>query len=199
MADRYLNYIGGTWVPAESGEFFENRNPADANDLIGLFPKSASIDVDRAVKAAEIAFDAWRLTPAPKRGEILYRLGRILEDRKEECARLMTREMGKIIKETPVYFINYLYMPWKHFFEQADRPLLKCFWKNCMIGIAECADADVPGLIPDQLFLVNQDTHQFRNSQGRVRIVELNCNFLGEQRYVGIFDLVTPYNILHRR
>ena len=100
MADRYLNYIGGTWVPAESGEFFENRNPADANDLIGLFPKSASIDVDRAVKAAEIAFDAWRLTPAPKRGEILYRLGRILEDRKEECARLMTREMGKIIKET---------------------------------------------------------------------------------------------------
>jgi aldehyde dehydrogenase (NAD+) len=100
VVERYLNCIGGDWVPAESGEFFENRNPADANDLVGLFPKSTSVDVDRAVKAAEDAFDAWRLTPAPKRGEILYRLGRILQDRKEEIARLMTREMGKIIKET---------------------------------------------------------------------------------------------------
>ncbi len=100
MADRYLNYIGGAWIPSESGEFFENRNPADTNDLIGLFPKSAAGDVDRAVKAAADAFDAWRLTPAPKRGELLYRLGCILMERKEECARLMTREMGKIIKET---------------------------------------------------------------------------------------------------
>lgn len=100
MADRYLNHIRGEWVPAESGEFFENRNPADVNDLVGLFPKSSSADVDRAVEAAGAAYDEWRLTPAPKRGEILYRLGLILQDRKEEIARLMTREMGKIIKET---------------------------------------------------------------------------------------------------
>lgn len=100
MAERYLNCIGGAWVGAESGEFFENINPADTSDLIGLFPKSSAADVDRAVEAAEKAFDAWRLTPAPKRGEILYRLGRILQDRKEEIARLMTREMGKVIKET---------------------------------------------------------------------------------------------------
>jgi acyl-CoA reductase-like NAD-dependent aldehyde dehydrogenase len=100
VADRYLNYIGGKWVPAESGEFFENRNPADTADLIGLFPKSAAGDVDRAVAAAADAFDAWRLTPAPKRGELLYRLGQILMERKEENARLMTREMGKILKET---------------------------------------------------------------------------------------------------
>jgi acyl-CoA reductase-like NAD-dependent aldehyde dehydrogenase len=100
MAEKYLNYIGGTWVPAAGGEFFENRNPADTGDLIGLFPKSSPADVDAAVSAAQGAFDRWRLTPAPKRGEILYRLGQILMGRKEEIARLMTREMGKIIKET---------------------------------------------------------------------------------------------------
>jgi aldehyde dehydrogenase (NAD+) len=100
MAVRYRNFIGGEWVDAEGGEFFENRNPADTSDLIGQFPKSSSADVDRAVKAARDAFDAWRLIPAPRRGEILYRLGHILMSRKEECARLMTREMGKIIKET---------------------------------------------------------------------------------------------------
>jgi acyl-CoA reductase-like NAD-dependent aldehyde dehydrogenase len=100
MADRYLNYIGGKWIPAGTGEFFENRNPADSNDLIGHFPKSSKADVDAAVAAAAGAFDGWRLTPAPKRGELLYRLGQILADRKEEIARLMTREMGKILKET---------------------------------------------------------------------------------------------------
>jgi acyl-CoA reductase-like NAD-dependent aldehyde dehydrogenase len=100
MAEKYLNYIGGAWVPAAGGEFFENRNPADTGDLIGLFPKSSPADVDAAVSAAQGAFDRWRLTPAPKRGEILYRLGQILMGRKEEIARLMTREMGKIIKET---------------------------------------------------------------------------------------------------
>jgi acyl-CoA reductase-like NAD-dependent aldehyde dehydrogenase len=100
MAEEYLNYIGGAWVPAAGGEFFENRNPADTGDCIGLFPKSAPADVDAAVSAAQGAFDRWRLTPAPKRGEILYRLGQILMSRKEEIARLMTREMGKIIKET---------------------------------------------------------------------------------------------------
>jgi acyl-CoA reductase-like NAD-dependent aldehyde dehydrogenase len=100
LADRYLNYIGGKWIPAESGEFFENRNPADTTDIIGLFPKSSPADVDRAVKAAEAAYDSWRLTPAPRRGEILMRLGQVLVQRKEEYARLMTREMGKILKET---------------------------------------------------------------------------------------------------
>jgi acyl-CoA reductase-like NAD-dependent aldehyde dehydrogenase len=100
LAEKYLNYVGGQWVAAESGEFFENRNPADTRDLVGLFPKSSSVDVEKAVAAAAAAYDAWRLTPAPKRGEALMRLGRILVERKEEIARLMTREMGKILKET---------------------------------------------------------------------------------------------------
>jgi acyl-CoA reductase-like NAD-dependent aldehyde dehydrogenase len=78
MADRYLNHIGGKWMPAGDGEWFENRNPADTNDLIGLFPKSSKADVDAAVQAASDVFDGWRLMPAPKRGEMLYRLGEIL-------------------------------------------------------------------------------------------------------------------------
>lgn len=100
MVDKYLNYIAGNWIPAESGEFFENRNPADTTDIVGLFPKSSPADVDRAVSVAEAAFDARRLTPAPKRGAVLVRHGRILIECKEEIARLMTREMGKIVKET---------------------------------------------------------------------------------------------------
>jgi len=100
VAQEFLNYIGGKWVPAESGEVFENRNPADKDDVIGLFPKSSKEDVDKAVEAAREAYENWRLTPAPKRGEILFKLGQILKERKEEYARLMTREMGKILKET---------------------------------------------------------------------------------------------------
>lgn len=100
MPREYLNYIAGEWVPAESGEWFENRNPADWNEVIGLFPKSDSRDVDRAVKAARKAYDEWRLVPAPKRGDILKRAGDIMVERKEEISRDMTREMGKVLAET---------------------------------------------------------------------------------------------------
>jgi acyl-CoA reductase-like NAD-dependent aldehyde dehydrogenase len=100
MTETYKNFIGGEWVAARSGKTFENRNPADHDDLIGLFPDSDRDDLEAAVKAARSAYDAWRKTPAPRRGEILYRAGQILMQRKEELARLMTREMGKILKET---------------------------------------------------------------------------------------------------
>jgi aldehyde dehydrogenase (NAD+) len=100
MADQFKNYIDGEWRAAQSEKFFENRNPADRNDLIGLFPASGAPDVEAAVQAARKAFDAWRLVPAPKRGEMLYRVGELLRKHKEEIARGMTREMGKILKET---------------------------------------------------------------------------------------------------
>ncbi|MBI4488632.1 MAG: aldehyde dehydrogenase family protein [Deltaproteobacteria bacterium] len=100
MPDLYKNYIGGKWVEAKSGKTFENRNPANRHELIGLFPASGPEDVDEAVSAAKKAFPKWRLVPAPKRGEILYRAGELLRQRKEEIARAMTREMGKILKET---------------------------------------------------------------------------------------------------
>lgn len=100
MVEQFKNYIGGEWQSARSGKVFENRNPADRNDVIGEFPASGPEDVDAAVQAAKSAFDAWRLVPAPKRAEMLYRVGELLRRRKEEIARGMTREMGKILKET---------------------------------------------------------------------------------------------------
>ena len=74
----YQNYIGGKWVPSESGEVFENINPADTQDVIGRFPCRQRQDVNDAVNAAREAFDGWRSTPAPRRAEILFRLGEIL-------------------------------------------------------------------------------------------------------------------------
>jgi acyl-CoA reductase-like NAD-dependent aldehyde dehydrogenase len=75
MAEIYRNYIGGRWSEAKSGATFENRNPADRRDLVGLFPDSDREDIDAAVSAAKKAQAHWRLVPAPKRGEILYRVG----------------------------------------------------------------------------------------------------------------------------
>jgi len=95
----YKNYIGGRWVKPAGGTMMENRNPADTRDSIGHFPASASSDVDAAVAAAVDAFPSWSSTPAPRRAEILFKLGQILIDRKEQYALDMTREMGKVIKE----------------------------------------------------------------------------------------------------
>ncbi len=96
----YRNLIDGEWVTATAAETFDNRNPADRDDLLGSVPKSSAADVDAAVAAARAAFARWRLVPAPKRAEILYRAAQILSERKEEYARTMTREMGKILDET---------------------------------------------------------------------------------------------------
>ncbi len=94
----YGNYIGGEWRPAASGATFEDHDPA-TGEPIGRFPRSAQADVDVAVTSAQAAYDGWRRTPAPARGEILFRVGRLLEERKEELARTLTREMGKVLVE----------------------------------------------------------------------------------------------------
>src|SRR5713226_2442022 len=96
----YQNYIGGRWVPSAGGDWLENINPADTRDVVGRFPLSNEEDVDRAVAAAADAFDHWRRTPAPRRAEILFRLGEILMRKKAAYAADMTREMGKVLKET---------------------------------------------------------------------------------------------------
>jgi acyl-CoA reductase-like NAD-dependent aldehyde dehydrogenase len=93
------NWIGGEWVPAASGKTFENRNPADKDDLVGVYPMSDERDVNAAVAAAKKAFPIWRDTPAPRRAEVLYAAGEILKRDKEKLARLMTREMGKVLAE----------------------------------------------------------------------------------------------------
>jgi acyl-CoA reductase-like NAD-dependent aldehyde dehydrogenase len=96
----YKNLIGGRWVESSTGRTFENRNPANTNDLVGIFQDSGEQDVAAAVEAAKAAYAKWRLVPAPKRGEILFRAAQLLVERKEKYAQQMTREMGKVLTET---------------------------------------------------------------------------------------------------
>jgi alpha-ketoglutaric semialdehyde dehydrogenase len=96
----FKNFVSGEWVDAASGATFENRNPADWNDVIGSFPRSGAEDVERAVESATRGFGLWSRTPAPLRGDVLRRIGDLMSSRKEEIADLMTREMGKPLQET---------------------------------------------------------------------------------------------------
>src|SRR5277367_4996536 len=100
MTTTYKNLIGGQWVASHSGKTFQNINPAKHDDIVGEFQESNTTDINDAVNAAAEAWKTWRLTPAPKRAEILYRAGEILLQRKEKYANDMTREMGKVIAET---------------------------------------------------------------------------------------------------
>lgn len=93
------NLIDGEWREAASRSAFEDRNPADPTDVVATFPDSGAADVEAAVEAAGRAFRRWRLVPAPRRGEIVFRMGAILSERKEALARDMAREMGKPIRE----------------------------------------------------------------------------------------------------
>jgi alpha-ketoglutaric semialdehyde dehydrogenase len=94
------NYIDGESVPSSSGRTFENRNPANQDEVVGRFADSTREDAERAVDSARDAFPRWRAVPAPRRGEILYRAAEILVRRKEEFSCDMTREMGKVLEET---------------------------------------------------------------------------------------------------
>jgi aldehyde dehydrogenase (NAD+) len=96
----FKNYINGQWVEPITGKYFENINPADLSDIVGEFPESGQEDVNAAVKAAKDAYKTWKRVPAPKRGDILKKVGDIFARRKDEIARIMTREMGKPVYET---------------------------------------------------------------------------------------------------
>lgn len=100
MSKTFKNFVGGEWVAPASGEYFENRNPADHAEVIGRFPRSDARDVQQAVESAKRGFDLWRRTPAPARGDVMRRAGDLLVKRKDEIADLMTREMGKPLAET---------------------------------------------------------------------------------------------------
>lgn len=100
MGKSYRNFIAGEWCDSDGGQRFDNINPADHSDNVGTFPKSVASDVDRAVAAAREAFKEWSLIPAPERGEIMKQAGDLLLKRKEDIARIQTREMGKILAET---------------------------------------------------------------------------------------------------
>ncbi|MCB1194716.1 aldehyde dehydrogenase family protein [bacterium] len=93
----FKNYIAGMWCDALSGEVFENRNPSNNDEVIGLFPRSNRQDIDAAVAAAQSALQQWRKVPPPERGEILYEAGRIMKARKKELAEIVSRENGKTV------------------------------------------------------------------------------------------------------
>lgn len=94
----YKLFINGEWLESSDGETFDDINPATL-ELIGKIHKASDEDVKSAIDSAEEAFDSWSSTPAPQRAKILFRAARMLEERKEELARLMTTEMGKVLKE----------------------------------------------------------------------------------------------------
>src|SRR5258706_8440788 len=96
----YKSFIDGEWTASAAGDPFETRNPADTRDVVGIFQRSGQADVEAAVDAAKRAYAKWRLVPAPHRAEIIFRASEMLLERKEEYSRDMTREMGKVIKET---------------------------------------------------------------------------------------------------
>jgi aldehyde dehydrogenase (NAD+) len=96
---KYKLYIDGEWVDSVSGETFASDNPASPRQILGTFQKGCKEDVDKAIEAAEEAFPKWSQTPAPKRGLVLLRAAQMLRENKEELAKEMTMEMGKIIQE----------------------------------------------------------------------------------------------------
>ena len=97
---RYKNYINGQWVDSSSGKLVPNINPANTDDVIGHAPQSTRDEAKAAIEAAQAAFQAWRNTPAPARGRILAKAVQLSYERKEEIARMMTREEGKILSES---------------------------------------------------------------------------------------------------
>ena len=99
-ARQFQNFIDGEWVAPKTGQFHENRNPANTDEVLGQFPLSSQADVDAAVASAREAYKKWRLVPAPKRAEVLFRAAEMLVKRKQEHSRDMTREMGKVLAET---------------------------------------------------------------------------------------------------
>ena len=140
----FKNYIKGEWVASASGLTLDNNNPADRRDLVGVFQRSSRHDVDEAIEAAKEAYKTWRLTPPPKRGEILYRAARLLAERKEAYAEQMTREMGKVLEETrgdiqeAIDMTNYMAGEGRRLFGQtttSELPNKFCMWVRSPIGV----------------------------------------------------------------
>ena len=93
------NYINGRWVESRSPKVVERRNPSNTDEVIARIPLSTREEAKQAIVAAKTAFPPWRETPAPARGNILFKATRLMQDQKEELARLLTREEGKALKD----------------------------------------------------------------------------------------------------
>ncbi len=120
--ERHANYIGGKWVPPAAGEYYATHNPAHPDQVLGEFPISSPPDADAAVTAAAAAFPAWGETPGPQRGAILYRFAQLLEDSKNELARIVTLEQGKALCES-VGEVGRAVVEARYMAGEASRPL----------------------------------------------------------------------------
>ncbi len=96
---KYKLYINGKWMNSSSGKTFKSLNPANPNEVLGIFEKGNKKDVELAITAAEKAFQSWKNVPAPKRGEILFKVAELLKKDKQRLGKLVTKEMGKVISE----------------------------------------------------------------------------------------------------
>lgn len=99
MTEQHLNYIGGQWLPAQSGDWFDDRNPADDRDVIGRFPSSGPLEVAAAVAAVRSAWPAWAAASAEDRADVLFRAAELMARRADAIAAELTREEGKTIAE----------------------------------------------------------------------------------------------------
>src|SRR5258706_2853210 len=126
----FKNFINGEWVESRSGRAYENRNPANTDELVGMFVSGTEEDADQAVDAAKEAYKKWRLVPAPKRAEIMFRAAELLLQRKEDFSKDMTREMGKVLPETradvqeAIDMTNYMAGEWRRLVGQTTPPEL---------------------------------------------------------------------------
>ncbi len=97
---KYLNFIGGEWVGAKSGQTFKTVNPADTREVVGEYPAGGREDARAAIQAAQKAFPAWAAMSSVARGRVLSKTSQIIETRKSELATLLTREEGKTLAES---------------------------------------------------------------------------------------------------
>jgi alpha-ketoglutaric semialdehyde dehydrogenase len=95
----YQNFIGGEWVPAKSGQTFQNTNPADTREVVAQYPQSGQPDALAAIEAAKAAFPAWSALTSVARGRVLSKASQLIEARKPELAKLLTQEEGKTLAE----------------------------------------------------------------------------------------------------
>ncbi|QIO25170.1 aldehyde dehydrogenase family protein [Haloarcula sp. JP-L23] len=99
MSESYKNYVRGEWVTAESGETFEVIDPAQSDEVVGMYQQSSEADAIGAIEVATAAQDTWAATPGPERGAVLKQAGDTLADRKEEAIEALVREEGKARSE----------------------------------------------------------------------------------------------------
>ncbi|MGZ5570662.1 MAG: aldehyde dehydrogenase family protein [Usitatibacter sp.] len=99
-ANVFQNYIGGDWTASSDGRTFEQRNPANLEEVTGLWPACTAEDARRAIGAAEAAFPAWRALTVYRRAEYLKKALGLMADRRDAMARVLTLENGKTLAES---------------------------------------------------------------------------------------------------